>query len=131
MDYLTKPYHRDELLARVRTHLELQQLRHHLEPGSRRAQKLELVVLAHYDALTGLCRHPDHHQIGNRRPPPPPAPRATGERRVPPPDVPPVARQATHQRGPCARQSQREFPRALRLANSASATPWKSSPPMA
>jgi len=31
VDYLTKPYQRDELLARVRTHLELNRLRHHLE----------------------------------------------------------------------------------------------------
>ena len=70
VDYLTKPYHRDELLARVRTHLELQQLRHHLEvlvearTAELRDAELELVHIAHYDALTGLCRHPDHHQIG-------------------------------------------------------------------
>lgn len=31
VDYITKPYQRDELLARVRTHLELNCLRHHLE----------------------------------------------------------------------------------------------------
>lgn len=31
VDYVTKPYQRDELLARVRTHLELQRLRSHLE----------------------------------------------------------------------------------------------------
>ncbi len=31
VDYITKPYQRDELLARVRTHLELNRLRHHLE----------------------------------------------------------------------------------------------------
>jgi putative two-component system response regulator len=31
VDYVTKPYQREELLARVRTHLELHQLRHHLE----------------------------------------------------------------------------------------------------
>lgn len=31
VDYVTKPYQRDELLARVRTHLELQRLRLHLE----------------------------------------------------------------------------------------------------
>lgn len=30
VDYVTKPYQRNELLARVRTHLELHQLRHHL-----------------------------------------------------------------------------------------------------
>ena len=60
VDYLTKPYHRDELLARVRTHLELQQLRHHLEvlvearTAELRDAELELVHIAHYDALTGL-----------------------------------------------------------------------------
>ena len=31
VDYLTKPYQREELLARVRTHLELRSLHHHLE----------------------------------------------------------------------------------------------------
>src|SRR3989339_1474975 len=31
VDFVTKPYQRDELLARVRTHLELNRLRHHLE----------------------------------------------------------------------------------------------------
>jgi len=31
VDYVTKPFQRDELLARVRTHLELHRLRHHLE----------------------------------------------------------------------------------------------------
>jgi putative two-component system response regulator len=31
VDYVTKPYQRDELLARVRTHLELHRLRNHLE----------------------------------------------------------------------------------------------------
>ncbi len=30
VDYVTKPYQRNELIARVRTHLELHQLRHHL-----------------------------------------------------------------------------------------------------
>ena len=31
VDFVTKPYHRDELLARVHTHLELNRLRNHLE----------------------------------------------------------------------------------------------------
>ena len=31
VDFVTKPYQRDELMARVRTHLELNRLRHHLE----------------------------------------------------------------------------------------------------
>lgn len=31
VDYVTKPYQREELLARVRTHLELSRLRNHLE----------------------------------------------------------------------------------------------------
>lgn len=31
VDYVTKPFQREELLARVRTHLELSQLRNHLE----------------------------------------------------------------------------------------------------
>lgn len=31
VDFVTKPFQREELLARVRTHLEMQRLRHHLE----------------------------------------------------------------------------------------------------
>jgi len=31
VDYVTKPFRREELLARVRTHLEISRLRHHLE----------------------------------------------------------------------------------------------------
>ncbi len=31
VDFVTKPYQREELMARVRTHLELNRLRHHLE----------------------------------------------------------------------------------------------------
>lgn len=31
VDFVTKPYQREELLARVRTHLEIDHLRHHLE----------------------------------------------------------------------------------------------------
>lgn len=31
VDYVTKPFHREELLARVHTHIELNRLRHHLE----------------------------------------------------------------------------------------------------
>lgn len=31
VDFVTKPYQREELLARVRTHLEVNRLRHHLE----------------------------------------------------------------------------------------------------
>ena len=31
VDYVTKPYQREELLARVRTHLEIDRLRNHLE----------------------------------------------------------------------------------------------------
>ncbi|MDO8207095.1 MAG: EAL domain-containing protein [Gallionella sp.] len=41
VDYVTKPYQRDELLARVRTHLELNRLRHHLE-ASVAARTVEL-----------------------------------------------------------------------------------------
>jgi response regulator RpfG family c-di-GMP phosphodiesterase len=41
VDYVGKPYQRDELLARVRTHLELSSLRHHLEEmAQERAEKL-------------------------------------------------------------------------------------------
>ena len=43
VDYVTKPYQRDELLSRVRAHLELHQLRHHLTDvvNERTAQLVE------------------------------------------------------------------------------------------
>lgn len=43
VDYVTKPYQRDELLSRVRAHLELHQLRHHLTDAvnERTAQLME------------------------------------------------------------------------------------------
>jgi response regulator RpfG family c-di-GMP phosphodiesterase len=43
VDYVTKPYQRDELLSRVRAHLELHQLRHHLTDvvNERTAQLME------------------------------------------------------------------------------------------
>ena len=31
VDFVTMPFHRDELLVRVRSYLELKRLRHHLE----------------------------------------------------------------------------------------------------
>ncbi|MEM6531550.1 MAG: diguanylate cyclase [Myxococcota bacterium] len=48
-DYVTKPYEREELVARVRTHLSLKQLRDELR---RKAEQLELLTVT--DDLTGL-----------------------------------------------------------------------------
>ncbi len=60
VDFVTKPYQRDELLARVRTHLELNRLRGRLEElvvartlAYRQAEE-RLTFLAHYDPLTKL-----------------------------------------------------------------------------
>lgn len=42
VDFVTKPYQREELLSRVRTHLEIDRLRHHLEElVAERSQQLE------------------------------------------------------------------------------------------
>ena len=44
VDFVTKPYHRDELLARVHTHMELTRLRRHLEDANRELEAFSYSV---------------------------------------------------------------------------------------
>lgn len=54
VDYVTKPYQQDELLARVRTHLELHELRHKLEDQvTKRTQQL---VASHRETIVTMTR---------------------------------------------------------------------------
>jgi putative two-component system response regulator len=54
VDYVTKPYQQDELLARVRTHLELHYLRHKLEDlVTKRTQQL---VESHRETIVTMTR---------------------------------------------------------------------------
>ena len=54
VDYVTKPYQRDELLARVTTHLELHHLRHHLEELV--AQRTHQLVASHRETIVTMTR---------------------------------------------------------------------------
>jgi putative two-component system response regulator len=54
VDYVTKPYQRDELLARVSTHLELYRLRHHLEEMV--AQRTHQLVASHRETIVTMTR---------------------------------------------------------------------------
>jgi putative two-component system response regulator len=54
VDYVTKPYQRDELLARVRTHLELNRLHHHLEELVK--ERTEQVVASHRETIVTMTR---------------------------------------------------------------------------
>ena len=56
VDYITKPFQEDEVLARVKTHLTLESLKRGLQLKVLEQQKAEerLTFLAHHDTLTGL-----------------------------------------------------------------------------
>jgi putative two-component system response regulator len=54
VDYVTKPYQRDELLARVTTHLELNRLRHHLEELV--VQRTNQLVSSHRETIVTMTR---------------------------------------------------------------------------
>jgi response regulator RpfG family c-di-GMP phosphodiesterase len=75
VDFVTKPYQRDELLARVRTHLELNHLRNHLEDlvAMRTAelreseQKLKTSLLDSITALAAIVEMRDPYTAGHQR----------------------------------------------------------------
>jgi putative nucleotidyltransferase with HDIG domain len=75
VDFVTKPYQRDELLARVRTHLELNRLRNHLEDlvGERTAElresekKLRTSLLDSITALAATVEMRDPYTAGHQR----------------------------------------------------------------
>ncbi|MFA6971738.1 MAG: HD domain-containing phosphohydrolase [Gallionella sp.] len=75
VDFVTKPYQRDELLARVRTHLELNRLRHHLEDlvDERTVElreserKLRVSLLESITALAAVVEMRDPYTAGHQR----------------------------------------------------------------
>lgn len=75
VDFVTKPYQRDELLARVRTHLELNRLRHHLaELVDERTvelreseRKLRASLLDSITALAAIVELRDPYTAGHQR----------------------------------------------------------------
>lgn len=75
VDFVTKPYQRDELLARVRTHLELNRLRNHLEElvAERTVElresekKLRLSLLESIAALAATVEMRDPYTAGHQR----------------------------------------------------------------
>lgn len=75
IDYVTKPYQRNELLARVRTHLELNRLRNHLEDlvDERTAelreseQKLRTSLIDSITALASTVEMRDPYTAGHQR----------------------------------------------------------------
>jgi putative two-component system response regulator len=75
VDYVTKPYQRDELLSRVRAHLELHQLRHHLSEmvDAQTAQlvesekKLKKNLLDSVAVLAAIVEMRDPYTAGHQR----------------------------------------------------------------
>ena len=54
VDFVTKPYQRDELFARVRNHLELNRLRHHLEKLVE--ERTDQVISSHRETIVTMTR---------------------------------------------------------------------------
>ncbi|MDD4929862.1 MAG: response regulator [Gallionella sp.] len=75
VDFVTKPYQRDELMARVRTHLELNRLRHHLEDLVEERtvelrsseKKLRTSLLESITALAAIVEMRDPYTAGHQR----------------------------------------------------------------
>lgn len=75
VDYVTKPFQREELLARVRTHLELHHLRHHLEEMVEKRthslqqseKKLKKNLLETISAVAAMIELRDPYTAGHQR----------------------------------------------------------------
>jgi response regulator RpfG family c-di-GMP phosphodiesterase len=75
VDFVTKPYQRDELMARVRTHLELHRLRHHLEDQvqertaalTQSEKRLRTSLLDSITALAAIVEMRDPYTAGHQR----------------------------------------------------------------
>ncbi len=75
VDYITKPFHREELLARVHNHIELNKLRHHLEEIVEvRTQslikseaKLKSTLIDTITAITAIVELRDLYTAGHQR----------------------------------------------------------------
>lgn len=75
VDYVTKPFHREELLARVHTHLELNRLRHRLEEMveertlslKKSEMKLKANLLESISAIAATVEMRDPYTAGHQR----------------------------------------------------------------
>ena len=75
VDFVTKPYQRDELMARVRTHLELHRLRNHLEDLvaerttelKQSEKQLRTSLLDSITALAAMVEMRDPYTAGHQR----------------------------------------------------------------
>jgi putative nucleotidyltransferase with HDIG domain len=68
VDFVTKPYQREELLARVRTHLEMDRLRNHLEDlVDERTKKLRTSLLDFITAIASTVEMRDPYTAGHQR----------------------------------------------------------------
>jgi putative nucleotidyltransferase with HDIG domain len=68
VDFVTKPYQREELLVRVRTHLEVDRLRNRLEElVAERTQKLKQNLLDSITAIAATVEMRDPYTAGHQR----------------------------------------------------------------
>lgn len=68
VDFVSKPYQREELLARVRTHLEMDRLRNHLEElVAERTQRLKSNMLDFITAIASTVEMRDPFAAGHQR----------------------------------------------------------------
>lgn len=68
VDFVTKPYQREELLARVHTHLEMQRLRNHLEERiEERTRALRESLLDFITAIAATVEVRDPYTAGHQR----------------------------------------------------------------
>jgi len=68
VDFVTKPYQREELLARVRTHLEVDRLRNHLEElVTERTRAIKANMLNFISAIAAAVEMRDPYTAGHQR----------------------------------------------------------------